>query len=182
VTALLVAWGDGDRTALDSLLPLVYAELKRLAHARMRGERDGHSLQTTALVNEAYLRLVDYRRVRARDRSHFLAIAAQAMRRILIGRARARTAICQQLTADGRDCRSLVGASRARGHRVLKRLRAKESPGGSPRQPCMALFSCSIASGPCGCGRYGRPKMQRTQALQDPINTNIAGVAGQLGS
>jgi RNA polymerase sigma factor (TIGR02999 family) len=92
VTALLVAWGDGDRTALDSLLPLVYAELRRLAHARMRGERDGHSLQTTALVNEAYLRLVDYRRVRARDRSHFFAIAAQAMRRVLIERARARGA------------------------------------------------------------------------------------------
>jgi RNA polymerase sigma factor (TIGR02999 family) len=93
VTALLVAWGDGDRAALDNLLPLVYAELKRLAHARMRGERDAHSLQTTALVNEAYLRLVDYRRVRARDRSHFFAIAAQAMRRILIERARARAAV-----------------------------------------------------------------------------------------
>src|SRR6185503_10036952 len=92
VTALLAAWGDGDREALDRLLPLVYAELKRLAHARMRGERGGHSLQTTALVNEAYLRLVDYRRVRARDRSHFLALAAQAMRRILIERARARSA------------------------------------------------------------------------------------------
>jgi RNA polymerase sigma-70 factor, ECF subfamily len=90
VTALLVAWGGGDRAALDSLLPLVYSELKRLARARMRGERDGHSLQTTALVNEAYLRLVDYRHVRARDRSHFFAIAAQAMRRILIERARAR--------------------------------------------------------------------------------------------
>ncbi len=93
VTALLAAWGDGDREALDHLLPLVYAELRRLAHARMRGERGGHSLQTTALVNEAYLRLVDYRRVRARDRSHFLAIAAQAMRRILIERARARSAV-----------------------------------------------------------------------------------------
>jgi RNA polymerase sigma-70 factor, ECF subfamily len=93
VTALLAAWGDGDREALDDLLPLVYAELRRLAHARMRGERGGHSLQTTALVNEAYLRLVDYRRVRARDRSHFLAIAAQAMRRILIERARARSAV-----------------------------------------------------------------------------------------
>ena len=92
VTALLVAWGDGDRAALDSLLPLVYAQLKGLARARMRGERGGHSLQTTALVNEAYLRLVDYRRVRARDRSHFLAIAAQAMRRILIEHARARAA------------------------------------------------------------------------------------------
>ena len=92
VTALLAAWGDGDRAALDDLLPLVYAELKGVAHARMRGERGGHSLQTTALVNEAYLRLVDYRRVRARDRSHFLAIAAQAMRRILVERARARSA------------------------------------------------------------------------------------------
>jgi RNA polymerase sigma factor (TIGR02999 family) len=93
VTALLAAWGDGDREALDHLLPLVYGELKRLARSRMRGERGGHSLQTTALVNEAYLRLVDYRRVQARDRSHFLAIAAQAMRRILVERARARSAV-----------------------------------------------------------------------------------------
>lgn len=90
ITGLLVAWGGGDRAALDRLMPLVYQELRRLAHQQMRRERGGDTLQTTALVNEAYLRLVDYERVKARDRSHFLGIAAQAMRRILIERARIR--------------------------------------------------------------------------------------------
>lgn len=90
ITGLLVAWGGGDRAALDRLMPLVYQELRRLAHRQMRRERGGDTLQTTALVNEAYLRLVDYERVKARDRSHFLGIAAQAMRRILIERARSR--------------------------------------------------------------------------------------------
>jgi RNA polymerase sigma-70 factor (ECF subfamily) len=90
ITGLLVAWGGGDRAALDRLMPLVYQELRRLAHRQMRREREGDTLQTTALVNEAYLRLVDYERVKARDRAHFLAIAAQAMRRILIERARSR--------------------------------------------------------------------------------------------
>jgi RNA polymerase sigma factor (TIGR02999 family) len=90
ITGLLLAWGGGDREALDRLMPLVYQELRRLARRQMRRERPVDTLQTTALVNEAYLRLVDYARVRARDRSHFLAIAAQAMRRILIERARRR--------------------------------------------------------------------------------------------
>ena len=90
VTGWLLAWSGGDRTALDRLVPLVYQELRRLAARQMRRERAGHSLQTTALVNEAYLRMVDYRNVRPRDRAHFLAIAAQAMRRLLIERARAR--------------------------------------------------------------------------------------------
>jgi len=90
ITGLLLAWGGGERGALDRLVPLVYEELRRLARRQMRRERAGDTLQTTALVNEAYLRLVDYERVRPRDRSHFLAIAAQAMRRILIERARSR--------------------------------------------------------------------------------------------
>jgi RNA polymerase sigma-70 factor (ECF subfamily) len=90
ITCLLLNWGTGDRAALDSLIPLVYQELRRLAHLQMRRERAGDTLQTTALVNEAYLRLVDYERVRPRDRTHFFAIAAQAMRRILIERARSR--------------------------------------------------------------------------------------------
>jgi RNA polymerase sigma factor (TIGR02999 family) len=93
VTGWLLAWSAGDRTALDRLVPVVYQELRRLAAREMRRERSGHSLQTTALVNEAYLRLVDYRNLRPRDRSHFLAIAAQAMRRLLIDRARARRAV-----------------------------------------------------------------------------------------
>ena len=92
VTGLLAAWGQGDRGALDRLVPLVYDELKRLAHHRMQGERPGHPLQTTALVNEAYLRLVDITRVRWQDRTHFFAVAAQSMRRVLVEAARARDA------------------------------------------------------------------------------------------
>ncbi len=90
ITGLLLAWGNGDKAALDRVIPLVYQELRRLAHRQMRRERGGDTLQTTALVNEAYLRLVDYERMAPRDRAHFLAIAAQAMRRILIERARSR--------------------------------------------------------------------------------------------
>ena len=90
ITGLLLAWGNGDKAALDQLIPLVHGELRRLAHRQMRRERDGATLQTTALVNEAYLRLVDYERTAPRDRSHFFAIAAQAMRRILVERARMR--------------------------------------------------------------------------------------------
>ena len=90
ITALLLDWGNGNRAALDQIIPLVYQELRRLAHRQMRRERMGDTLQTTALINEAYLRLVDYARVRPRDRAHFFAIAAQAMRRILIERARSR--------------------------------------------------------------------------------------------
>jgi len=90
ITGLLLDWGNGDKAALDRVIPLVYQELRLLAHRQMRRERAGDTLQTTALINEAYLRLVDYARVRPRDRAHFFAIAAQAMRRILIERARNR--------------------------------------------------------------------------------------------
>jgi len=90
ITGLLLDWGNGDKAALDRVIPLVYQELRRMAHRQMRRERAGDTLQTTALINEAYLRLVDYTRVRPRDRAHFFAIAAQAMRRILIDRARSR--------------------------------------------------------------------------------------------
>jgi len=90
LTQLLVAWSDGDRAALDELFPLVYDELRQLARRRMRRERQGHTLRTTALVNDAYLRLVDQRQVRWQNRAHFFAIAAQMMRRILVDHARAR--------------------------------------------------------------------------------------------
>ncbi len=90
VTQLLVAWGQGDQAALDSLIPLVYQELRRLAHRYMTGERPEHTLQTTALVNEAYLRLVDCRRVRWQNRAHFFAVSASLMRRILVDFARSR--------------------------------------------------------------------------------------------
>jgi RNA polymerase sigma factor (TIGR02999 family) len=89
VTDLLVAWSEGDKAAYDQLVPLVYDELHRLAHRYMSGERSGHTLQTTALVDEAYLRLVD-QKVHWQNRSHFFAIAAQVMRRILVDYARQR--------------------------------------------------------------------------------------------
>ncbi len=89
VSTLLRAWSDGDRSALDRLTPIVYDELRRLARRYMRRERSGHSLQTTALVNEAYIRLVDYKRMEWQNRAHFFAVSAQLMRRILVEHARA---------------------------------------------------------------------------------------------
>jgi RNA polymerase sigma factor (TIGR02999 family) len=90
ITELLLAWRRGEQAAHDQLLPAVYAELRHLAHRYVRGERRGATLSTSALVNEAYLRLVDSRRVQWRDRSHFFAVAAQLMRRILVDAARRR--------------------------------------------------------------------------------------------
>jgi len=88
ITELLVAWSDGNQAALDSLYPLVYQELRRLARSYMRRENKGHTLQTTALINEAYVRMVDQRNVHWQNRSHFFAISAQIMRRILVDHAR----------------------------------------------------------------------------------------------
>src|SRR5258707_10208692 len=90
ITALLVDWSKGDKAALDKLFPLVERELHRLAHSYMRKESSDHTLQTTALVNEAYLRLVDQRSTRWQNRAHFFGIAAQIMRRILMNYARDR--------------------------------------------------------------------------------------------
>lgn len=90
VTELLLAWGRGDRFALDELVPIVHQELRRLARLQLRGERNNHTLQTTALVNEAFLRLVDLRRIRWQDRAHFLSLSARLMRRILVDHARSR--------------------------------------------------------------------------------------------
>lgn len=90
ITRLLVAWSDGDESALAQLTPLVYEELHRLAHHYMGQERAGHTLQSTALVNEAYVRLIDWRNVRWHNRAHFFAVSAQLMRRILVDFARAR--------------------------------------------------------------------------------------------
>jgi RNA polymerase sigma factor (TIGR02999 family) len=90
VTRLLVAWSDGDQAALEQLTPLVYRELRRLAKGYLRRERPGHLLQTTALINEAYLRLIDWKAVRWQNRAHFFGVAAQLMRRILIDFARGR--------------------------------------------------------------------------------------------
>ena len=90
VTQLLIAWGNGDQAALDQLMPLVYSELHRLAHRHIKKERPGHTLQTSALLNEAFLRLVDQRDVHWHGRAHFFSIAAQMMRRILVDYARSR--------------------------------------------------------------------------------------------
>ena len=95
VTRLLVAWGNGDRAALDRLMPLVYEELRRLARHYMSRERPGHTLQTTALVNEAYLRLVGQEGMRWENRAHFFGIAARLMRQILVDHAK-RPAIRRQ--------------------------------------------------------------------------------------
>jgi RNA polymerase sigma factor (TIGR02999 family) len=92
-TTLLLAWRQGDEAALDELISLVYQELRRMAHRYLAGQRPGHTLQTTALVHETYLQLVDCRRVRWQDRSHFLAVSAKLMRRILVDYARSRNAI-----------------------------------------------------------------------------------------
>src|SRR5262249_34690989 len=88
ITQLLLDWGNGDKASLDRLVPLIHKELRRLASYYMRRERSGHTLQTSALVNEAYLRLIDQRNVRWENRAHFFGIAAQLMRRILVDHAR----------------------------------------------------------------------------------------------
>jgi RNA polymerase sigma factor (TIGR02999 family) len=90
VTKLLLAWGNGEEAALDKLLPKIHAELRQIARRYMAGERREHTLQATALVNEAYMRLVDARQVKWQNRAHFFAISAQLMRRILVDHARSR--------------------------------------------------------------------------------------------
>jgi RNA polymerase sigma factor (TIGR02999 family) len=90
ITALLLSWGRGDEAALQQLIPLVHRELHQIARRCLKGERPGHTLQPTALVNEAYLRLVDVRRVSWQNRTHFLAMSARLMRRVLVDFARAR--------------------------------------------------------------------------------------------
>jgi RNA polymerase sigma-70 factor, ECF subfamily len=119
VTQLLLAWRDGDARALGRLVPLVHAELRRIARGFMRKERAGHTLQTSALVNEAYLRLIDAQQVAWQNRAHFFAISASLMRRILVDFARERRAhkrggSAQQVVLDDA---LLVG--RARGEDVL---------------------------------------------------------------
>ncbi len=93
ITQLLLKWQKGDEHALADLIPLVYAELRKMAANFMRRQRPGHTLQTTALINEAYMRLVDSNRVNWQDRGHFFAVAAQLMRRILVDSARRRNSL-----------------------------------------------------------------------------------------
>ena len=90
ITQMLIDWSNGDREALDRLIPAVYTELRRQAARHLRREREGHTLQTTDLIHEAYLRLVDQKKVRWQNRTHFFAVSAQLMRRILVDHARRR--------------------------------------------------------------------------------------------
>jgi RNA polymerase sigma factor (TIGR02999 family) len=90
ITQLLLAWSEGDQAALEQLIPLVYDELRRLASGYLCGERPGHTLQTTALINEAFLRLIEWKNVEWQNRAHFFGVAAQLMRRILVDYARSR--------------------------------------------------------------------------------------------
>jgi len=106
VTGLLLAWSEGEQSALKTLVSLLYPQLRQLAHEYMRRERPGHTLQTTALVNEAYLRLIDSSRVDWQGRAHFLAVSAQLMRRILVDSARSRGCLkrggkARQIPLDG---------------------------------------------------------------------------------
>lgn len=101
VTQLLLDWNNGDPTALNRLMPLVETELRRVAHSRMRNEGVDHTLQTTALVNEVYLKLVDQRKTDWKDRAHFYGVAAKVMRRILVDYAR--RGACQKRGGDDRD-------------------------------------------------------------------------------
>ena len=109
LTQLLAEWARGDASAPDELFPLVYQELKRIARGHFRNETPGHTLQPTALVNEAYLRLIDQTRVKWQDRAHFFAIAAQTMRRILIDHARGRA----RLKRGGDACRVSIDEAAA---------------------------------------------------------------------
>jgi RNA polymerase sigma-70 factor, ECF subfamily len=130
VTGLLLAWSDGDQAALEKLIPLVYAELHRLARRYMRRENAGHTLQTSALVNEAYLRLIEAHRVHWQNRSHFFAVSAQIMRRILVDFARARKHLkrgrgtCQVSLDEGLLVSPERGADLLALHEALERLGA----------------------------------------------------------
>jgi RNA polymerase sigma factor (TIGR02999 family) len=112
ITKLLMDWREGDETALDRLMPLVYAEMRRMAHNYVRREKPGHSMQTSDLLNDAYLRLVDHKGMRWQNRSHFYAVAAQAMRRILVDHARARNAGKRKVDLVDIDHAALVGQKR----------------------------------------------------------------------
>src|ERR671920_659144 len=136
VSGLLRAWTDGDQRALARLTPIVYDELHRLAHYYLKRERAGHSLQTTALVNEAYLRLVDYKRMHWQNRAHFVAAAAQAMRRILVDHARRHNLKRGAGTAQGKSGRAALLRRPERGgnRRSSARLADHRDPGVEKRE------------------------------------------------
>lgn len=119
ITQLLRAWNEGDQTALEKLAPLVYAELHRLARGYMRGERPGHVLQSTALINEAWLRLIDWKNIEWHNRAHFFGVAARMMRRILVDFARERGAARRGGSAERVALEEAVLVSADRGAEIL---------------------------------------------------------------
>ena len=138
VTTLLHAWADGDEGALEQLLPLVETALRRLARGYLRRERQGHTLEPTALVNEAFMRILDARNLRWNDRSHFMGIAARLMRRVLVDHARART--CQKRAFDAADValEEAVATSDATALDVIAVDRALEALAAvDPRKACV---------------------------------------------
>ena len=132
ISTLLRAWSDGDQSALDRLTPIVYDELRCLARRYMKRERPGHSLQTTALVNEAYMRLVDYKRMQWQNRAHFFRGSAQLMRRILVEPAR-----CQNLKRGGGDRATDLATLDGTGNR--KWAGSPTCPNPSASMPCRAF-------------------------------------------
>ena len=114
VTGMIRAWQQGDEVALQRLIPLVYEELRRVARVRLRSEPRGHILQTTALIHEAYLRLVDVDRMNVRNRAHLLALAARLMRQVLVDYARKRRALKRGGDATMVSLTSLTGAGVSR--------------------------------------------------------------------
>ena len=119
VTRLLRQWGDGDQEALNRLMPLMYGELRRLAHQRLRRGESDRSLNTTALVHDAYLKLVDVRESRFQDRAHFLAMASRVMRRLLVDQARARHAAKRGGSADAVELDEALQVSDGQGEALV---------------------------------------------------------------
>ena len=146
VTGLLVAWSDGEEAASGRLVEAVYAELRRLARGYLRRERPDHSLPPTALVHEAYLRLVDQRRVRWHNRAHFFAIAAHVMRRLLVDHARARGA-AKRGRASKYRCRTSTSALDAPDIEILALDAALDRLAGDRSSARAGWWSCASSAG-----------------------------------
>src|SRR6266511_3578742 len=175
VTALLRAWRNGDDEALARLTPLVYDELHRLASRYMRGENAGHTLQTTALMNEAYIKLVDSKRVQCQNRAHFFAIAAQLMRRILVDFVRRRqyqkrrrlatSHLCRRLGARGKCKRR----SRGRGRSASGAGEARSAQGSGGGAPVLRrLEPGRDGRSPERVNRHGWPRLESRQGVAGP--------------
>ena len=161
ITQVLADWANRDPTARDRLVPIVYEELRRLAHHYMRGEREGHTLQTTALVNEVYLRLAGIDALQWRDRAHFFAMAATLMRRVLVDYARQRG---REKRGAGVSVDSLDENAWRRGPRSTSSRSTKRSSGW---RPSIHSRAASSSSGSLPACRSRRPR-KRSASLRRP--------------